>query len=494
MAHSHFHGPAFHGHPDRGRAGGAEASLLDRHVQFVAALREAGLPVSVAESLDAIAAFGQIDVLDREAFREAYAATLVKRQIQRAVFDRLFDIWYPAGVGEEIHSWRSDGIWVPAEPSREAPRRWIKDDPVRQRLREELSSYLLTGDERLGRSVARDAVNAFRPREAGGRGPRTWSRSEVMSHLEPYTLWENLLRELLQGRTDETAEALVRSLLDRRLEDFTQFVEADVRRHMAERDGVENASRATTKSVDQIALASATAAEMKQIRREIAPLARRLGARLAQKQRAGSRGVLDMRRTIRDALATGGVPLVVRTKPKRPTRMDLVILCDVSQSVTSFAHFTLLLVYALREQFTRVRTFAFVDEVDEVTRYFTPGGDPAEAVRAMSQNARVTGLSGRTDYGRAIENLQRRWGDAIGSRTCLLILGDARTNYTSTALPTLSGMVDRAHRAYWLNPEQRRMWDIGDSVASRYAAVVPMVECRNLAQLSEFVEQLGEAG
>lgn len=490
----HLHDHGHHGHPDHGRARDAEASLLDRHVQFVAALREAGLPVSVAESLDAIAAFGQIDVLDREAFREAYATTLVKRQVQRPVFDRLFDVWYPAAMGDDVHSWRSEGIWVPAEPSREAPQRWDKNDPVRQRLRDELSNYLLTGEERLGRSIARDAVNAFRPREAGGQGPRTWSRSEVMSHLEPYTLWEDLLRELLQGRADETSEAVARSLLDQRLEEFTQYVEADVRRHMAERDGVESASRTTKKAVDQISLVSATAAEMKEIRREIGPLARRLGARLAQKQRAGSRGVLDMRRTIRDSLATGGVPLAVRTKPKRPTRMDLVILCDVSQSVTSFAHFTLLLVYALREQFTRVRTFAFVDEVDEVTKYFAPGGDAADAVRTMSENARVTGLTGRTDYGRAIENLQRRWGDAIGSRTCLLILGDARTNYTSMALPTLAGMVDRAHRAYWLNPEQRRMWDIGDSVASKYAAVVPMVECRNLAQLSEFVQQLGEVG
>jgi uncharacterized protein with von Willebrand factor type A (vWA) domain len=278
--------------------------------------------------------------------------------------------------------------------------------------------------------------------------------------------------------------------LERRLARFVEFVEDEVRRRLAERDGIERTASHAPKSLESISLISATKKELEEIRREIAPLARRLAARLKQKQRQGSRGVLDMRRTIRESLSTGGVPVDLRTKPKRPKRMDLVVICDVSGSVAAFAHFTLLLVYALREQFTRVRTFAFVDEIDEVTRFFVPGADPTDAIRLLAEEANVTGPSGRTDYGVALRNFEQRWPDAIGSRTTLLILGDARTNYRQMEVSTLQAMVKRAHRAYWLNPEYQRMWDVGDSVAAKYSETVPMIECRNLSQLADFVRDL----
>jgi uncharacterized protein with von Willebrand factor type A (vWA) domain len=184
------------------------------------------------------------------------------------------------------------------------------------------------------------------------------------------------------------------------------------------------------------------------------------------------------------------VPLVTHHRPRRPLKSELVVLCDVSESVTSFAHFTLLLVYALREQFTKVRAFAFVDELDEVTRFFTPGADVVEAVTRLTEEADVTWLLGRTDYGRAFDLFASRFPDAVGPRTSLLILGDARSNYGDLALPTLTELAARAKHTYWLNPERRAMWDTGDSRAGEYGSIAPMVECRNLAQLGEFVRDL----
>jgi uncharacterized protein with von Willebrand factor type A (vWA) domain len=196
----------------------------------------------------------------------------------------------------------------------------------------------------------------------------------------------------------------------------------------------------------------ATRAELAALRREIAPLARRLAARLAMDQRRGSRGQLDFRRTIRASLSSGGVPLTTLHRPRRPLKTDLVVLCDISESVSSFAQFTLLLVYALREQFTRVRAFAFVDELDEVTRFFTPGADVVDTVRRLAAEADVVAFLGRTDYGRAFEFFADRFPDVIGPRTSLLVLGDARSNYGDLALPVLQQLVGRAKHAYWLNP------------------------------------------
>ena len=219
-------------------------------------------------------------------------------------------------------------------------------------------------------------------------------------------------------------------------------------------------------------------------------MAKRLAARLAYTQRHGRRGQLDFRRTIRSSLSSGGVLMDTHHRPRHAVKSNLVVLCDVSSSVSSFAHFTLLLVYALREQFSRVRAFAFVDELDEVTRFFAPGGDVLDAVERLTSEAKVTWIDGRTDYGRAFELFEKRYPDAIGTRTSLLILGDARSNYGDLALPTLQRLADRARHAYWLNPERGSAWDSGDSEASRFDAIVPMVECRNLQQLGEFVQSL----
>src|SRR5439155_24559352 len=129
--------------------------------------------------------------------------------------------------------------------------------------------------------------------------------------------------------------------------------DADVRRRTAQQSSVEKVARHVRPSIDRVSFLSATKAELAELRREIQPLARRLASRLASDQRHGRKGQLDFRRTIRESLSSGGVPMATYHRPRRPAKPDLVILCDVSESVTSFAHFTLLLVYALREQFSR---------------------------------------------------------------------------------------------------------------------------------------------
>jgi len=206
-----------------------------------------------------------------------------------------------------------------------------------------------------------------------------------------------------------------------------------------------------------------------------------------------------MRRTVRASLASGGVPLTIHRRPRRPHKPELVVLCDVSGSVSSFAHFTLLLTYALAEQFTKVRAFAFIDTTAEVTRFldrlfFQSAQDLPEALDRMSRESDLVHFDGHSDYGHAFEVFAERYAHAITPRTSLLILGDARNNYRGTGLPALRRIVGEARHAHWLNPEPRGSWGTGDSAAPTYAEVVPMVECRNIAQLEEFVRRLLPAG
>ncbi|MGP4093551.1 vWA domain-containing protein [Nonomuraea sp. KM90] len=455
--------------PERG-------SLVDRHVGFVHALREAGVPVSVAEGLDAANAMRVIELADRESLRAAYAATLVKKPAYRPGFDVLFDLWFPPSTSGLSLARPRGGIDLEKAEVKE--------------LRAHLAGLLTGSSEQEMREFARAMVERFGRQEAGP-GRQNWFSYSVMRALSPETLMAGILREVLQGRErGGLAEKTVRQRVTSGLRRFEDAVATDVRRRIAEDSGIERIARSAVRPpLDQIDFLRVTKADLARLRREVHPLARRLAARLTIKHRKGRRGRLDFRRTMRASLQSGGVPLTTHFKPPRPHKPELVILCDTSDSVSSFAHFTLLLTYALREQFTKVRAFGFVDTVDEITRFFLPGSDVVEAMTRLANEADMVRF-GRTNYGHSLERFAERYADAIGPKTSLLILGDARSNYQPPALDVLKSLVSRSRHAYWLNPEPKPQWDTGDSIASDYGTIVPMYECRNVAQLTAFIETL----
>ncbi|OPG14380.1 VWA domain-containing protein [Microbispora sp. GKU 823] len=449
------------------------ASLVDRHVGFVHALREAGLPVSPAEGLDAARALMVVDLAERETLREAYAATLVKRPAHRPGFDLLFDLWFPPVISG------TEGTAVTEDAElRELPE-------LRGRLAE-----LLMGDpaDPAFREFARAMVGRFGQVQAAP-GRQSWFSFPVLRALSPDTLVARMLTAMLDERGG-LPEKVARRHIARTIEAFTEAVASDVRRRIAEESGVEKIARSAVRPpIDQVDFLRATEEELARLRREVYPLARRLATRLSIRQKRGRRGRLDFRRTVRASLSTGGVPLTAHLRPPRPHRPELVVLCDASDSVSTFSHFTLLLTFALREQFTKVRAFAFVDTVDEITDLFAPGADVLDAIARLTEEADIVRF-GRTDYGHVFERFAERFPDAVGPRTSLLILGDARSNYQVPALGTLKRLAGQARHAYWLNPEPRAQWDTGDSLATSYGSVVPMHECRNVAQLAAFVETL----
>lgn len=465
-------------------------SLVDRHVRFVHALRAAGLPVSLAEGLDAARALRVIDLAERESLRAAYAATLVKKPVHRPAFDVLFDLWFPPST-TGLYAETAPGAETVAGTGTGTPEQPDLATAGRDELRARLASLLMDdgGDAGL-RAFARVMVERF-GRQQAGPGRQNWFSYSVLRALSPETLMAQILREVLAGQErGGLAERNARQRVNDGVRRFEEAVAADVRRRIAEDSGVERIARSAVRPpLDQLDFLRATRADLARLRREVHPLARRLATRLTIRQRRGRRGRLDFRRTMRASLQTGGVPLTTHLRPPRPHRPELVVLCDVSDSVSSFAHFTLLLTYALREQFARVRAFGFVDTVDEITRFFQPGSDVVEAMTRLAAEADMIRF-GRTNYGHALERFAERYGDAVGPKTSLLILGDARSNYQPPALDVLRSLAGRARHAYWLNPEPRRQWDTGDSVASAYAAVVPMHECRNVSQLAAFVEEL----
>lgn len=474
-------------------------SLLDRHVGLVHSLRGAGLPVSLAEGLDAVRALGAIGWGDRELVRAAYAATCVKREVQRPTFEALFDLWFPPAVGEpslgterlaEAEAAAADSTGGSTGNMGEAcSAGGVKDSAgALAALREALARALADGDQQRLQQLAAEAVATFGAMPGRSENLAQWSSYTALRRLAPAELMARVIEALVGAGMEPEAAAEVAA---RRIGEWTARVEGDARRRLAETKGPDHVARHTVRpTIDTLDFLSARRGDLEQMRREIQPLARRLATRLTKEQHANGRGPLDFRRTVRASMATGGVPISTHHKPKRPHRNELVVLCDVSGSVANFAQFTLLLVFALREHFSTIRAFTFVDQIVEVTHEFAPGGDVVDTMERLTASIQHAALFGRTNYGRAFRTFAQEFGDALGPRSALLILGDARSNYADLQRDHLKEMAATARHAWWLNPEHRRSWDTGDSAAGQYGEIVDMVECRNLTQLSDFVHRV----
>ena len=465
------------------------SGLLDRHLAFVEALRGAGLSVSLAEDLDAVAALSALRWSDRATVRDAFAATMVKKQAQRTTFDALFDVYFPAMVGDGAAA-AAAGENADGSGSEGGP---VKDNAAalgdfRDRLAEMLEAGVV--DEAMLRQMAAEMVGTFGAMPGRGPGLSSWSAYTALQRVAPQELVDRLVQGLM---TDAVGEEEARRRAHRRIGEFTAMVEDDARRRIAEEKGPDHvADVAIRPSIDKLAFMAARRTDLEEMRKEIFPLARRLATRLAKEQhsRHARTAPLDFRRTVRASIATGGVPITTHHRPKRPHRTDLVVLCDVSGSVANFAQFTLLFVFALREVFQSMRAFTFIDHVHEVTGHFRPGADPVDVLADLSASASHAALWGRTNYGRAFTKFEENFFDALTPKTTLLILGDARSNYSDLHEDSLRRLTGAVKRSFWLNPEHERNWGTGDSAAPTYGEIVKMIECRNLAQLQEFVHDL----
>jgi uncharacterized protein with von Willebrand factor type A (vWA) domain len=457
-------------------------------VDFVAALRANGVAVGPGETIAAAEVLGALDLLYREQVREGLAAALLRRSGQREVFDTLFELYFPAALGV-------------GSSDVEVPRIGDADDgPVDiDALRDILADLLRDGDTEALAALARAVVDALGRSGAGGPGIRgasaqpSWSAYQALRMLSPETLLARIMDDLRthgeadDGFSDEVARRQIRD----RIAAFRKMITDEVRRRTAEIRGREQVARtAVPKQIDQVEFLSAYADQLAQLRRTVHPLARRLASRLAVRRKHAKRGTLDMRRTLRRSMSTGGVPMRPAYRTRRPGRPELVVLCDVSGSVAGFSHFTLLLVQALREQFSKVRVFAFVEKTDEVTHLFEPGAELSGVMQRVLREADLVAFDGHSDYGAALGGFAEFYGDAVTAKTSLLVLGDARTNYRDPNLRVLQRLVAQARHAHWLNPEPRRQWGSGDSAALRYGEIVPMHECRTAAQLADVVEGL----
>ncbi len=451
------------------------------------ALRGQGISVGPSETVDAGRVLTVIGLDDREVLREGLACAVLRRPDHRDTYDAMFDLWFPAALGgrtvvmsDEPQS--ADDVPLPADA-----------EDMRAMLVDLLTANpdLAETDPRLSAMIA--AIVGAYGQYRSSRGP-SYSAYQALKALALDDLEGKLLAGLLAPYGDEpspTQEQIAKAMAAQRIAALRKLVDAETKRRTAEQLGREHVQMYGIPQLSEnVEFLRASGEQLRQMRRVVAPLARTLATRLAARRRRSRAGTIDLRKTLRKSMSTGGVPIDVVLRKPRPARPELVVLCDVSGSVAGFSHFTLLLVHALRQQFSRVRVFAFIDTTDEVTHLFGPEADLAVAIQRITRESGVYTRDGHSDYGNAFVSFAENYPNVVSPRSALLVLGDGRTNYRNPGVEVLSHLVTASRHAHWLNPEPAQLWGSGDSAVPRYRDVIPMHECRSAKQLAGVIDAL----
>jgi uncharacterized protein with von Willebrand factor type A (vWA) domain len=238
------------------------------------------------------------------------------------------------------------------------------------------------------------------------------------------------------------------------------------------------------------ALPSGPLQDLAAVHRVVAQLRRRLATQGHETRGRKRHRHVDVRRTMRASLQTGGVPVVLKYRPQHPRRPEIYVLCDVSTSVTSASVFFLSVLHALHDSFRKMRSFVFIERISEVTDVFARERNFKAVSETIARDAGVADVSGYTDYGRVWSEFRTLVEDDLDPRSTVIVLGDARTNGRDPRADVFAQVATRAGRTFWLNPEPRLYWNYGDSVIAAYEPYCQAFECWTTRQLEDFVKAL----
>jgi uncharacterized protein len=464
--------------------------MEDRIVEFANVLRRNGVRVSLSENMDAFRALGLVGIRDPHLFRNALRATLVKRTSDVKPFEELFDFFF-LGIGEAI-------------------------DALDRRIMEELGltpeqfQQMLEQIQRLLKKMEGDLSQLTRALLTGNRGELERLLREAASQeaeagsldsfrLTPYTRMAGRL-QLDRVRTEvEGFKAMLQMLaeggedlqnvmryLDERMRDLNRLLREIIQQEQRKR-GVEPSDYSQRSSFADKSFSFYTEDDIRRMNEAVARLAQRLKNRLSVRRKKAARGRFNVKATLRTNMQYGGVPFHIELDRRKKTKPQVMILCDISDSVLNASRFMLQFVYSVQDLYAKVRSFVFVSDIGEVTKLF----EEHEIHRAVEAalKGEVIDVFSHSNFGRAFELFYKNYFAAVTGKTTVLIIGDGRNNYNRPNDWVLREIQQKAKQLIWLNPESRMTWGVGDSEMPRYAPYCDVAEeCRNINQLYKVVD------
>ena len=455
----------------------APSGVAARLVEFCEELRAEGVAAGTSELLDGFAVLREVPWTSPEDFRAALSATLAKSPEDRRVFELVFDrFFFRAAEAAAVEA----GIRE-SEGADAASGDFDFDEMNLDTLRQQIAAALRDGSEAALRDLARLAIAAF-GRRGEGSGVIGVDVQRIRRSLGLRAEPQPDLPE-----DDPRHEGLPRDQLRR----FEELLRRELERMQIERTETLPPKRPLNE-LDR-ALPSGPLQDLAAVHRVVTQLKRRLKTQGQESRGRRRHAQVDVRRTMRASLETGGVPVQLKYRPQRPRRPEIYVLCDVSTSVTSASVFFLSVLHALHDSFRRMRSFVFIERISEVTDVFVRERDFRTVSEAIAKDAGVADVSGYTDYGRVWSEFRELVEDDLHPRATVIVLGDARTNGRDPGAEIFAQVAARAGRTFWLKPEPRLYWNYGDSVISAYERYCDAYECWTTAHLEDFVKALAKS-
>ena len=461
-----------------------------RVIEFANVLRRNGIRVSLSENMDAFRALAVIGIGNPLLFRSALRATLVKRSSDLKPFEELFDYFF-LGIGQALDALDRkimQDLGLSPEEFQEMLEQIQKLIKEMEGNLSELTKALLQSNRGELERLLREAVE--REMEGGAaESTRHTPYTRMMMRLQLDRVQSEIERfkSMLQmlGDAGEDLKNVMR-YLDERMRDLNRLLRELIQQEQRKR-GVEPRDTTQRSSLADKSFAFYTEDDIRRMNDAVARLAQRLKNRLSVRRKKALRGRFNVKETLRKNLQYGGVPFQIQLDRRKKTKPQVMVLCDISDSVLNASRFMLQFVYSVQDLYSKVRSFVFVAEIGEVTKLFEEHDISTAVERALKGD--VIDVFSHSNFGRAFEQFYREFFAAVTTKTTVLIIGDGRNNYNRPSDWVLREIRRKAKQLIWLNPESRMTWGIGDSEMPRYAPHCHVAEeCRSINQLYKVVD------
>jgi len=443
---------------------------LDRVLeQFVTVLRRSGVRVSVSETMDAVRAAALSGYEDRQLLKDVLGASLAKTWPEKRIFEDCFDVYFRAeAFGSGNNGSRPPGT-ASSEPSG-AP----------------LTQMLLSGSGSGLALAFQEAAQASGIKDIQYPFQRGLYMQKLLQAMGLNGLNEDIQNQAARGGPEAAALAKeLESLRDDLMDQARELVDRQLDLYASRRY-----DEMLERQLSHTNLSALEERDLVRMQAIVQRLVKRLKDRYSRRPKVARRGQLDLKGTMRRNVVYGGVPFDPVWKDKRVERPEVVVLCDVSRSVSNVVRFLLLILYSLNEVISRIRSFAFCTNLVEVSSCF--GKYPVhEAISRILSGEGLPIVLRKTDYGRSLSEFREEHAGCLTRRATVVILGDARSNFGNPRTDILRFISERCKRLIWLNPESPLLWGSGDSEMKKYRPYCTLVrECSTLHHLELVVGSL----
>ena len=450
--------------------------------RFLQVARGAGLRVSAAEGIDAARAVDIVGYADRGILKDTLGLILAKTPEEKELYEEAFDLYFKR---DEFAAKDDDEDEQRGPGERGTPGQNQQGGEGMGGSGGQSLGQLLESDDRVAMATAMEAA----AREAGIENIRFFTQKNLYARriLDRMGL-RQVERDMEAMRQTGTPEGLGRAqFLEGKVDQLRDSV-----RDFVERNLILFAKGETEKFREELLksarLSNLERRDMDRMRVLVRQMAKKLAARYAKTRRRRLRGQLDIRRTMRRNMGWGGIPFITVWKQKRIEKPRVMVLCDVSGSVSAMSQFLLMFLYALNEALKDIRSYAFAGSLIEVSEILER--EPVE--QAITKIMELIGF-GSSNYGNSFADFSDGWMKHVTNKTTVIILGDARGNRTDPRTEIMSELSNRSKRIIWLNPEFRSAWGTGDSDMYRYAPFCNMVTvCNTLRHLERAISDILE--